>query len=114
MPPRKKTGRTIPNLHIKPYSLGMPPEMLLEAEVLVDLVYTEVLPAIQDALKTRKSSATLFRINSTDAHLELPKASWISAIDKSISYNSQKEKYELCKELTTLKSKLNRSNKQPV
>lgn len=114
MPPRKKQGRIIPNLHIKPYTPGMPPEMLLESEVLVDLVYSEVLPAIQDALKARKSFATLFRINSTDAHLELPKSSWISAIDKCISYNSQKEKYEVCNELTTLKTKLNRSDKQPV
>lgn len=114
MPPRKKQGRIIPNLHIKPISTATPVDIILEADVLVDLVHSEVLPAIEQALKTRKTVATLFQINSTDAYLELPRASWINAIDKSIAYNSQKERYELCNELTTLKSKLNKSVQQAM
>jgi hypothetical protein len=112
MSPKKRTTRVIPDLRIYPLSVTTPIEVILEAEVLVELVYTEVLPAIQQAIKAKKATATLFQINSTDAYVELPKSEWVTAIDSCISYYSTKEKYELCTELSTLKSKLNTSEVQ--
>lgn len=106
MTSKKRTTRVIPNLKIYPLSVTTPVEALLEAEVLVDLVYTEVLPAIQQAVKSKKSTATLFQVNSSDTYMELPKSEWVTAIDSCISYYSTKEKYELCTELNTLKTKL--------
>ena len=114
MPPKKKTRRVTPNLNIRPYWPDTPVEALLQAETLVELVYTEVLPAIEEAIKTKKTSATLFQINSTDAYLELPRASWINAIDSCILYLSQKEKYEVCEELAALKTKLNKAAVETV
>ena len=108
---KKKTARVIPNLNIYPLD-SAPVEAILQAEVLVELVHREVPIAIQQAINSKKSTAVLFQINSSDAYLELPKSEWISAIDTSILHYSQKEKYELCKELTTLKSKLPQSDKQ--
>lgn len=112
MTSKKRTTRVIPDLRIYPLSTTTPVEALLQAEVLVELVYTEVLPAIQQALKTNKSTATLFQINSLNAYTELPKSEWVTAIDSCISYYSKKEKYELCTELSTLKSKLTTSEVQ--
>lgn len=112
MPSRKKQGRIIPNLHIEPYLNSYTVDNILEIDTIVNIVHSEVLPAIEQAVKGKKTVATLFQINSTDAYLELPKTSWIRAIDKSITYNSHRERYEVCKELTTLKLKLNKTNKQ--
>lgn len=105
---KKTTKRKVPNLNIHPIEIT-PPEAIVQADVVVELVHGEVLPAIQEALKSKKSSAVLFQINSSDAYLELPKSEWLTAIDTSISHFSQKEKYELCNELSVLKSKLNKS-----
>lgn len=112
MSPKKRTTRVTPNLKIYPLSITTPAEAILETEVFVEAVYAEVLPAIQQAIKTRKSTATLFQINSTDAYAELPKSEWIPAIDSSITYYSKKENYEVCTELTTLKTKLTTSEVQ--
>ena len=59
MSSKKRTKRVIPNLKIYPLSVTTPVELILEAEVLVELVHTEVLPAIQQAIKARKSTACL-------------------------------------------------------
>jgi rRNA-processing protein FCF1 len=112
MTSKKRTTRVIPNLKIYPLSTTTPVDLILEAEVLVELVHTEVLPAIQQALKAKKNAATLFEINSSDSYIELPKSEWVTAIDSCISYYSKKERYELCTELTTLKSKLTTSEVQ--
>ena len=112
MTSKKRTTRTVPNLRIYPLSVTTPVEALLEAEVLVELVHLEVLPAIQQAIKAKKSTAILFQINSSDAYTEIPKSEWVTAIDSCISYYSKKERYELCTELTTLKSKLTTSEVQ--
>jgi hypothetical protein len=108
---KKKTARVIPNLNIYPLD-SAPVEAILHAEVLVELVHREVLPSIQQALQSKRATAILFQINSSDAYLELPKSEWQSAIDTSILHYSQKEKYEVCNELNMLKSKLPQSNKQ--
>jgi len=112
MSSKKRTTRVTPNLRIYPLSATTPVEAILDTEVFVEAIYAEVLPAIQQAIKSKKSTATLIQINSSDNYAELPKSEWVTAIDSCISYYSVKEKYELCTELTTLKSKLNRSEVQ--
>ena len=101
----KKKARVIPNVNIYPID-DIPAEMLVKIDLLVSTVHDEVLPAINQAIKGKKSTATLFQINFTDAYLELLKSEWAGAIDSSIEYFSKKENYEVCGELTALKSKL--------
>jgi hypothetical protein len=102
---KKKESRKIPSLNVYPIE-GVTSKVLLESEYIVDFVYAETIIAIKEAYSAKKSSATLFQINGQDAFVEIVKADWKPALDKCITYFSGKEKYELCSELQTLKSKI--------
>jgi len=110
---KKKAGRVIPNVNIYPLEVT-PVEAIVQADVIVDVVHTELLPAIKQAIRGKRTSAVLFQINSSDAYVEIPKTEWEKAIDRNIAYFTKKEKYEVCSDLTTLKTSLKQSDKQLV
>lgn len=110
---KKKTGRIIPNVNIYPLEIA-PVDAIAQADVVLEIVHTELLPAIKQAIKSKRTSAVLFQINSSDAYVEIPKTEWLKAIDKNIAYFTKKEKYEVCSDLTTLKTNLKEADKQLV
>ena len=108
---KKKKSRVVPNVNIYPIE-QVPAEALASINLLIDTVHDEVYPAIDQAIKDRKSTAVLFQINFTNAYLELPKSEWEKAINSSIEHYSSKEKYEICSKLAALKAKIQTKKQQ--
>ena len=102
---KKKESRKIPSLNIYPIE-GVSSKIIVESEPIVDFIYVETVNAIKEAISDRKSSATLFQINGQDFFVEIEKSDWKTALDKCITYYSNKEKYEICTELQVLQSKI--------
>ena len=75
---------------------NMTTEDLLESEVLLKVIKTEVPKAINKAIKERKSYATVFEINSFGVFVEIHKKDWISALNSCIALHAKDEEYEAC------------------
>jgi hypothetical protein len=74
-------------------------EDLVESEVLVKVLKTEVPKAINKAIKEKKSYATVFEINTFNVFVEIHKKDWISALSSCIDLHTKQEEYEACAEL---------------
>lgn len=110
---KKVSPRQIPILNIYPID-GVPPEVISESLQLMKFIYTETPKAIKEAIRTKKQSATVFQVNNQDAYLEIGKEDWEKAIDTCIVYYSEKEKYEMCSELQSIKDSIPKSKTELV
>jgi len=73
---------------------------------LSNLLLREVPVAIEQALKTNKESATLFEINTTGLYVNVPKTSWVSALETCVAEKVKKEEFEECIKLSDLINKV--------
>lgn len=69
---------------------------LLDNEALLRLVKKEAPLAIEDALRNKKSFASVFEISSTGYYVDIPKPYWIPALEKCINYKLEEEDFEDC------------------
>jgi hypothetical protein len=102
---QKKEVRKILNISIEPLE-STPVDRILEAPDLARIVYQEAHLAIQDAIKSRKKTATLVEVNGSSHFIEIERKDWPNALDQCIQYFSIKEDFELCIQLQEMKSRL--------
>jgi hypothetical protein len=99
--------RIIPNLQFNINGEGEPDYSVIATnEVVRDIVYSQTVWGIRDAIKRKLKHAKIVEINSTGQYLTVDKQDFKSALDKSISYYEIFEDYETCAEIIKLKEKL--------
>jgi hypothetical protein len=99
--------RIIPNLQFNINGEGEPDYSVIATnEIVRDIVYSQTVWGIRDAIKRKLKHAKIVEINSTGQYLTVEKQDFKSALDKSISYYEIFEDYETCAEIVKLKEKL--------
>lgn len=99
--------RQIPNLQFNINGDGEPDySVIAENEVVQDIVYSQTVWGIRDAIKRKSKYAKIVEINSTGQYLTVDKQDFESALNKSISYYEKFEDYETCAEIVKLKNQL--------
>jgi len=99
--------RIIPNLQFNINGEGEPDySVIAENEIVRDIVYSQTVWGIRDAIKRKLKHAKIVEINSTGQYLTVEKQDFKSALDNSISYYEVLEDYEACAEIVKLKEKL--------
>lgn len=82
-------------------------EHLLESNSFITAVYSETINSIEDAINNNNKMAILFALGNSDAHVEIEKSEWKSALQSCLNYYIKSEQYELCAEIKRLIDKLN-------
>ena len=99
--------RIIPNLQFNINGDGEPDYSAIgENEIVQDIVYSQTVYGIREAIKRKAKYAKILEINSTGNYLTVDKQDFKSALDKSISYYEKFEDYETCAEIVKLKNEL--------
>ncbi len=99
--------RIIPNLQFNINGDGEPDYSVIgQNEVVQDIVYSQTVYGIREAIKRKLKHAKIVEINSTGQYLTVDKQDFESALNKSISYYEKFEDYETCAEIVKLKNQL--------
>jgi hypothetical protein len=99
--------RIIPNLQFNINGEGEPDySVIAENETIRDIVYSQTVWGIRDAIKRKAKHAKIVEINSTGQYLTVEKQDFKSALDNSILYYEVLEDYEACAEIVKLKNQL--------
>ncbi len=99
--------RIIPNLQFNINGEGEPDySVIRENEIIQDIVYSQTVWGIREAIKRKAKHAKIIEINSTGNYLTVDKQDFESALNKSILYYEKFEDYETCAEIVKLKEKL--------
>lgn len=69
---------------------------LIANEVLLNLIKTETVIAIQEAFTSKKTFATLFEVNGTGMYIDIPKQYWVPALEQCINFMLEEERFEEC------------------
>ena len=92
--------RVIPNLQFNINGDGEPDYSIIgENEIIQDIVYSQTVTGIREAIKRKAKHAKIIEINSTGNYLTVDKQDFESALNKSISYYEKFEDYETCAEI---------------
>lgn len=103
----KKSTRQVPSMVINVKGEGQADiDALCENEVFVKAVFTETIEGINDAIKSKSKTATLFQLAKSEYYLELDKSQWKQALQTCIDRLIVDEKYEECGEIKTLMDKI--------
>jgi len=81
-------------------------DQLHEIPEVKEVVIEEIITAIKDAIKRKKSSIELFEVADSDYYLELKKDQFKPSLETAIEYFVKKEEYERCIECRDLINKL--------
>lgn len=84
---------------------------LVDNEALLSMVKNETPIAIEEAFKQNKTFATLFEIGGTGFYLDLPKQSWIPALEACIAFKLEEEAFEDCIAIKNLIEKIRKGKK---
>jgi hypothetical protein len=97
--------RQIPvfRVHVQP---GASYDQLHEIPEVKEVVIEEVIVAIKDAVKRKKSSIELFEVANSDYYLQLNKDKFKPSLEAAIEYFVEKEEYDRCIECRDLINKL--------
>lgn len=99
--------RIIPNLQFNINGDGEPDySVISQNEVVRDIVYSQTVWGIRDAIKRKAKHAKIVEINSTGQYLTIEKQDFKLALENSIQYYEVLEDYESCAEIVKLKDKL--------
>lgn len=99
--------RVIPNLQFNINQDGEPDYSIIgENAIVQDIIHSQAVWGIRDAIKCKLKHAKIIEINSTGNYLTVEKHDFRSALDKSILYFEKFEDYETCGEILKLKNKL--------
>ena len=99
--------RQIPNLQFNITGDGEPDySVIAENEIIRDIVYSQTVWGIRDAIKRKAKHAKIVEINSTGQYLTVEKQDFKSALNNTIMYYEILEDYETCAEIVKLKEKL--------
>jgi len=81
-------------------------DQLHEIPEVKEVVIEEVIFAIKDAIKRKKSKIELFEVANSDYYLELDKDKFKTSLETAIEYFVEKEEYDRCIEVRDLINKL--------
>ena len=81
-------------------------DQLHEIPEVKEVVIEEVIVAIKDAIKRKKSSIELFEVANSDYYLELKKDQFKTSLETALEYFVEKEEYDRCIECRDLINKL--------
>jgi hypothetical protein len=97
--------RQIPvfRVHVQP---GASYDQLHEIPEVKEVVIEEVIIAVRDAIKRKKSSIELFEVANSDYYLQLSKDKFKPSLEAAIEYFVEKEEYDRCIECRDLINKL--------
>lgn len=99
--------RIIPNLQFNINGDGEPDySVISQNEIVRDIVYSQTVWGIRDAIKRKLKHAKIVEINSTGQYLTVEKQDFKSALENSIQYYEVFEDYETCAEIVKLKNQL--------
>jgi hypothetical protein len=87
-------------------------EDLLESDVLICVLKQEVPKAIDKAIKSRKTYATIFEINTFSVFVEIHKKDWVNALLSCVALHTEKEEYEACIQISKTIELLNKKNEK--
>jgi hypothetical protein len=97
--------RQIPVFRVNVQS-GASYDQLHEIPEVKEVVIEEVIVAIKDAVKRKKSNIELFEVANSGYYLQLNKDKFKSSLEKAIEYFVEKEEYDRCIEVRDLINKL--------
>jgi hypothetical protein len=66
------------------------------------LLKDKIPECIEEAFKNNKIVATIFEINYTNVYIDLPKRSWIPALEKCLMWYVEEEDYTACTNIKKL------------
>ena len=72
-----------------------------------EVVIEEVIVAIKEAIKTKKTSISLFEVANSGYYIELVKEQFKSSLESALEYFLEKEEYNRCAECRDLINKIN-------
>ena len=72
-----------------------------------EVVIEEVIVAIKEAIKTKKTSISLFEVANSGYYIELKKEQFKSSLESALEYFLEKEEYNRCAECRDLINKIN-------
>ena len=99
--------RLIPNLQFNIAGGGEPDySIIAENPIIRDIVYTQTVWGIRDAIKRKLKHAKIVEINSTGQYLTVEKQDFESTLNNTIAYYELFENYEACAEIVKLKNQL--------
>jgi hypothetical protein len=93
--------RNIPKAFFEPFE-EVESSNLLENKDLIKMIKKETPIAIEEALREKKTFATIFEIGGTGYFIDIPKQYWIDALEQCINFNLEDEKFEDCVSLKKL------------
>ena len=81
-------------------------DQLHEIPEVKEVVIEEVIVAVREAIKRKKSSIELFEVANSDYYLELKKDQFKISLETALEYFVEKEEYDRCIECRDLINKL--------
>jgi len=81
-------------------------DQLHEIPEVKEVVIEEVIVAVREAIRRKKSSIELFEVANSDYYLELKKDQFKSSLETVLEYFVEKEEYDRCIECRDLINKL--------
>lgn len=75
---------------------------LLDNEALLNMIKVETPLAIEEAFRNKKTFASLFEINGMGLYIDIPRPSWVAALEQCINFKLEEEKFEDCIKLRDL------------
>ena len=81
-------------------------DQLHEIPEVKEVVIEEVIIAVKDAIRRKKSSIELFEVANSDYYLELKKDQFKTSLETALEYFVEKEEYDRCIECRDLINKL--------
>ena len=102
----KNMKRKIPvfTLNVQP---GASYDQLHEIPEIKEVVIEEIVYAIKDAIKRKKSKIELFEVANSNFYIELKKEQFKSSLQSAIDYFLEKEEYDRCAECRDLINTIN-------
>lgn len=96
-----------------PYDLT--PEQVADSQELKKLIKSQAPEVIRLAFDHGKKFATIFEINDSSFYVELPKKSWVQALETCLLWYVEEENYEMCTKIKDLVKEIqNRGNKNKL
>ena len=98
--------RQIPGfkVHVQP---GANYNQLHEIPEVKEVVIEEIVYAIKDAIKRKKSKIELFEVANSEYYIELKKEQFKLSLQSAINYFLEKEEYDRCIECRDLMNSIN-------
>jgi hypothetical protein len=81
-------------------------DQLHEIPEVKEVVIEEVIIAVKEAIRRKKSSIELFEVANSDYYLELKKDQFKTSLETALEYFVEKEEYDRCIECRDLINKL--------